>query len=99
MTYSDWKKTMVQLKSKPGVLLKYNKHNAPKKRSCGISNRKCRRCGRIRAHINKYGLDLCRQCFRETAQKLGFKKYGDLPHGVKLSQGYDDEILMYKEVK
>ncbi|MCX8146981.1 MAG: 30S ribosomal protein S14 [Candidatus Woesearchaeota archaeon] len=51
------------------------KHNAPKARSCGISRKRCRRCGRIRAHIDKYGLDLCRQCFREVAPQIGFKKY------------------------
>ncbi|MCX6707080.1 MAG: 30S ribosomal protein S14 [Candidatus Woesearchaeota archaeon] len=51
------------------------KHNAPKDRSCGRSKKRCRRCGRIRAHIDKYGLNLCRQCFREIAPALGFKKY------------------------
>ncbi|HLC99146.1 MAG TPA: 30S ribosomal protein S14 [Candidatus Nanoarchaeia archaeon] len=51
------------------------KHNAPKERSCGISRKRCGRCGRIRAHIDKYGLNLCRQCFREVAQDIGFKKY------------------------
>ncbi|MFT4303256.1 MAG: 30S ribosomal protein S14 [Candidatus Woesearchaeota archaeon] len=51
------------------------KHNSPKKRSCGISLKKCKRCGRIRGHISKYGLNLCRQCFRDVATKIGFKKY------------------------
>ncbi|MFT4297570.1 MAG: 30S ribosomal protein S14 [Candidatus Woesearchaeota archaeon] len=51
------------------------KHNAPKKRSCGISLKKCIRCGRIRGHVSKYGLNLCRQCFRDIATKIGFKKY------------------------
>ncbi|MCK4522216.1 MAG: 30S ribosomal protein S14 [Nanoarchaeota archaeon] len=51
------------------------KHNAPKKRSCGIALKKCRRCGRVRGHISKYGLDLCRQCFREIAKDIGFKKF------------------------
>ena len=46
-----------------------------KKLECGIAKKECRRCGRNRAHIDKYGLDLCRQCFRENAIKLGFKKY------------------------
>ncbi|MBW2978139.1 30S ribosomal protein S14 [Candidatus Woesearchaeota archaeon] len=51
------------------------KHNAPKKRTCGKHLKKCRRCGRIGGHIGKYGLNLCRQCFREVATKIGFKKY------------------------
>ena len=25
--------------------------------------------------VRKYGLNLCRQCFREVAEKIGFKKY------------------------
>ncbi|MFO8016407.1 MAG: 30S ribosomal protein S14 [Candidatus Woesearchaeota archaeon] len=54
---------------------KYKKHNTPKERSCGINRMRCRRCGRTRAHISKYGLNFCRQCFREIASKIGFKKY------------------------
>jgi len=39
------------------------------------SHRVCRRCGRKgRGIIRKYGLNLCRQCFREIAPKLGFRK-------------------------
>ncbi|MAE42846.1 30S ribosomal protein S14 [Candidatus Woesearchaeota archaeon] len=75
MTYSNYVKEFKQLKSKPEKLKKYIKHNAPKKRSCGISLKRCNRCGRIRGHISKYGLHLCRQCFRKNAINLGFKKY------------------------
>jgi len=75
MTTSDYRKAFKQLKAKPIKLAKYNKHNAPKKRSTGTNLRKCRRCGRVRAHIRKYGLNVCRQCFREIATKIGFKKY------------------------
>ncbi len=75
MTYSDYKKAFKQLKEKPVVLAKYKKHNAPMKRSCGINLRRCRHCGRTRAHIRKYGLEVCRQCFREIATQIGFKKY------------------------
>lgn len=76
MTTSDWRKTFKQLKSKPTKLAKYMKHNAPKKRSNGQSTAVCRRCGQHRGHNAKYGLDLCRQCFRQIAQNIGFKKYG-----------------------
>ncbi len=29
----------------------------------------------IAGHVAKYGLNLCRQCFRDIASKIGFKKY------------------------
>ncbi|MBL7206568.1 MAG: 30S ribosomal protein S14 [Candidatus Aenigmarchaeota archaeon] len=52
------------------------KFNSPKKRKFGKVTRKCRKCGRVgRGVIYKYGLLYCRQCFREEAEKLGFKKY------------------------
>lgn len=75
MTTSDYKKVFKQLKVKSIKKAKFIKFNKPKERSCGIALRKCRRCGRMRGHIKKYGLHICRQCFREIAQELGFKKY------------------------
>lgn len=75
MTVSDYKKCFRQLKSKPIKYQKFLKHNAPKKRTCGIALKKCIICGRSRGTIHKYGLELCRQCFREVATKIGFKKY------------------------
>lgn len=75
MTTSNYKKVFRQLKNKPIKLKKYIKHNAPKKRSCGSSQHPCQRCGRNGAHIGKYGINVCRQCFREIATKIGFKKY------------------------
>ncbi len=75
MTYSSHKKVFKQLKAKPEKLKKFIKHNSPKKRGFGRSTKKCVRCGRIRGHISKYGIHVCRQCFREIATKIGFKKY------------------------
>jgi small subunit ribosomal protein S14 len=75
MSYSNYNKVFKQLIAKPVKLEKYKKHNAPKIRNTGIAQRRCRRCGRIGSHIRKYGLNLCRQCFREIAPKIGFKKY------------------------
>jgi len=46
-----------------------------KERRFGAGSRECRRCGRHGAIIRKYGLMYCRQCFREVAKDLGFKKY------------------------
>ena len=35
----------------------------------------CVLCGRKRGLVRRYGLNLCRQCFRDKAIELGFKKY------------------------
>ncbi|MFQ5919512.1 MAG: 30S ribosomal protein S14 [Thermoplasmata archaeon] len=35
----------------------------------------CKRCGRKRGIVRRYGIGLCRQCFREMAFELGFRKY------------------------
>ncbi|MFB6095011.1 MAG: 30S ribosomal protein S14 [Halodesulfurarchaeum sp.] len=35
----------------------------------------CRRCGREQGLVGKYDIWLCRQCFREIARDMGFKKY------------------------
>ncbi len=34
----------------------------------------CRICGRKQGLVRKYGIYFCRQCFREWASKMGFKK-------------------------
>ncbi|RLI88579.1 MAG: 30S ribosomal protein S14 [Candidatus Altiarchaeales archaeon] len=38
-------------------------------------NLKCLVCGTQRGIIHKYGLNICRRCFREDALRIGFKKY------------------------
>jgi len=40
-----------------------------------VENHECRRCGREQGLISKYDIWLCRQCFREIARSMGFKKY------------------------
>ncbi len=76
MTASDARKVYKQLKVKPAKLAKFKKHNLPKKRSCGAGLNKCKRCGKkSRGFSHKYGLDVCRQCLREIAKRIGFKKY------------------------
>ncbi len=75
MTSKDHKKAFKQLRNKPIKLRKFIKHNKPKERKFGRGSRKCKRCGRFGAHIQKYGINLCRQCFREVAKDIGFKKY------------------------
>ncbi len=73
MTASHYEKVLKQIAHKPGKLAVWKKHNVPRKR-VGDAKR-CRRCLRRKAHISKYGIHLCRQCFREVALELGFNKY------------------------
>ncbi len=75
MTTSDYRKVFKQLKNKPAKLAKYKKHNAPKKRTTGDLLKKCRNCGRTGGHVSKYGIHLCRQCLRDYANEIGFRKY------------------------
>lgn len=35
----------------------------------------CQRCNRKQGLVGKYNIWLCRQCFREIAREMGFKKY------------------------
>ena len=37
--------------------------------------RRCRICGTRQAVIRKYNLYVCRRCFKEIAEKLGFNKF------------------------
>jgi small subunit ribosomal protein S14 len=41
----------------------------------GRGAHECTRCGRESGLIRRYDLYMCRQCFREVARDLGFKKY------------------------
>lgn len=41
----------------------------------GKGTRKCRFCGNARGIIRKYGLNVCRRCFREKGEQLGFRTY------------------------
>ena len=75
MTTSDHKKVIVQIKHKQGKYTKWKKYNVPRKRKFGESTKPCIRCGRTGGHISKYTINLCRQCFRASAERLGFKKY------------------------
>ena len=51
------------------------KFKPKKERKYGKGSRPCARCGSYGPIIRRLGLNLCRQCFREVAPKLGFKKY------------------------
>lgn len=40
----------------------------------GRGANECRICGRKQGLVRKYDIYFCRQCFREWARKMGFKK-------------------------
>ncbi|MBI4181645.1 MAG: 30S ribosomal protein S14 [Candidatus Aenigmarchaeota archaeon] len=64
-----------QIEGKPNKLSRYLRFNTAKKRKFGRSTHPCRRCGKTRGIVRTYGLLYCRQCFREEAERLGFRKY------------------------
>ena len=70
-----FERNLNQVKNKPTKLARVMKFNAPQKRKYGKNVNKCRHCGKTRGIIGKYGLLNCRQCFREIAKQLGFKKF------------------------
>jgi small subunit ribosomal protein S14 len=41
----------------------------------GKGLRKCRFCGTARGLVRSYGLRICRRCFREVGEEVGFRKY------------------------
>ncbi|RLG18176.1 30S ribosomal protein S14 [Candidatus Micrarchaeota archaeon] len=41
----------------------------------GRGYRKCRFCGSARGLVRRYGLNICRRCFREIGEEIGFRKY------------------------
>ncbi|OCT45185.1 40S ribosomal protein S29 [Cladophialophora carrionii] len=43
-------------------------------RTYGKGSRSCRVCTHTAGLIRKYGLNICRQCFREKSQDIGFIK-------------------------
>ena len=45
------------------------------KKIFGRGANQCKRCSRKSGLVRKYGIYLCRQCFREVAPQIGFKKY------------------------
>ena len=72
MTYE---RVIKQVERKPNKLARFKKFNIPKKKKYGKGIHTCRKCGTHRGVIRKYGISYCRRCFREEAEKLGFRKY------------------------
>ena len=75
MTTTHHTKVLKQIKNKPGKYAKYLKYNVPKDRKYGASTKHCQICGVTHAHVGRYGIKLCRKCFRDYATDLGFKQY------------------------
>ncbi len=75
MTASDWRKVLKQIRHKPAKASKFMRHNKPKERTTGKAKRRCERTGQFGGHIKQYGINMCRQAFREVAEEIGFKKY------------------------
>jgi len=36
---------------------------------------RCRVCGSNRGMVHKYGLEMCRKCFKDHAKSIGFEKF------------------------
>ena len=54
------------------MVLKQNTRKLSQK--YGKGSRQCRICGARQGLIRKYGLNICRRCFREKATDIGFQK-------------------------
>lgn len=52
---------------------KSTNEEAPTKKF-GRGANECQMCGRKQGLVRRYNIMLCRQCFREYAAKIGFKK-------------------------
>ena len=71
----SYERNLKQVKDKPLKLSRHERFNKSKKRKFGKSTHPCRKCGKSRGIVRQYGILYCRQCFREDAEQLGFRKY------------------------
>ena len=51
------------------------KKKGKKKVGKKTGNKKCKLCGSARGVIRMYRLFICRRCFREVVESIGFKKF------------------------
>ncbi|KAJ5217408.1 ribosomal protein S14 [Penicillium chermesinum] len=67
-------------------------------RKYGKGSRSCRVCNHTAGLIRKYGMDICRQCFREKSSDIGFHKRPNprkqlvAVEGTATLQGMTDEL-------
>jgi small subunit ribosomal protein S14 len=64
---------MMVNEKKPAAAAGVNKKALDRQRGKGI--RMCGKCGTTKGLIRKYGLYVCRRCFREMGTDLGFHKF------------------------
>lgn len=74
MTTKTYAKVIKQIGHKKAKMTKLMKHNKPKERKQGRGRHRCIVCLQRNAHISRYGIHMCRLCFREKANELGFRK-------------------------
>ena len=46
-----------------------------KKKPYKVQPKICSRCGAHKGVISKYGMGICRRCFKDNAETIGFRKY------------------------
>eukprot|EP00080_Pristionchus_pacificus_P008328 PDM68348.1 trpp-11 [Pristionchus pacificus] len=63
-------------------------------RNYGPGSRTCRVCSNHHGLIRKYGLDMCRRCFREYSKDIGFKKMDPVEAGEWLGSRPQQLILL-----
>ncbi|EGI68302.1 40S ribosomal protein S29 [Acromyrmex echinatior] len=66
-------------------------------RKYGQGSRSCRACANRHGLIRKYGLNICRQCFREYAADIGFKKNLHMKAYTRVFHKYLEEIPSKRE--
>ncbi|OQE24409.1 hypothetical protein PENSTE_c007G10243 [Penicillium steckii] len=64
-------------------------------RKYGKGARSCRVCSHRAGLIRKYGMNICRQCFREKSADIGFNKVRFTPTSIYLEQSW---ILLSYEI-
>ncbi|KAF6728312.1 40S ribosomal protein S29 [Oryzias melastigma] len=62
-------------------------------RKFGQGSRSCRVCSNRHGLIRKYGLNMCRQCFRQYAKDIGFVKPAVSRVLLKFCQRPDSPVL------
>ncbi|KAL9131617.1 MAG: hypothetical protein Q9217_000505 [Psora testacea] len=62
-------------------------------RTYGKGSRQCRTCTHKAGLIRKYGINMCRQCFREKAHDVGFQKVLREPRLLPRPRTNDHKLL------
>jgi ribosomal protein S14 len=64
---------VIDKRDEGGILRQRDKEK--KVRSPKIKYYKCKFCGNNKGMVRKYGIMLCRRCFKDNAEAIGFRKY------------------------